>query len=445
MSFHWSKEQKLAFDLINKGVNVFLTGPAGTGKSTVIKECKRYAEGNGKRIALCSTTGVSALLIGGKTIHSWAGIGLGNKSATELAQDIRKDKWKWDTWRKVDVLVIDEVSMLNPDLFRKLEKIGRHTRGNEKVFGGIQVVLTGDFCQLPPVQDNEKKKHDFCFQHRIWKKVVEKVIVLEKVYRQAGDQLYINVLNEARLGELSEASIKLLSGRIVGSEYDIVGDYGIKPTKLYSKRVDVSNVNEKELEMLIRSKTGSGGTNNIKIYKSKVQIISSIRGTIISDAYKNQLKNKIDSMCNAEDELRIVIGAQVMLIWNLNVSKGLVNGSRGVVIGFCRETGYPIVRFLNGQEIVAEPVGWNHDAGKYVSVVKYQVPLIIAYAQTIHKCQGASLDLAVMDLGDNVFEYGQAYTALSRVRNLNGLYLEAFDPDKVICHPDVIEFYKKNE
>jgi ATP-dependent DNA helicase PIF1 len=430
-----NEEQEYAFELLKLRKNVFITGPGGTGKTTLINKFRQYCVLNDIRIAMTSTTGVSALLINGTTIHSFGGI----KTGDVTIKDVLKNKFAVNNWRYIQVLVIDEMSMLKPEIFELLDGIAKKVRNNISPFGGIQVIGTGDFAQLPPIYEDRKDSKDskdqrFCFESDIFGLVFprENIVYLRRIMRQL-DKEFQEMLNLIRLGEYNEDHLKMLEARKV--EPKIVN--GIIPTMLYSLRRDVEAINNRELSKLVKNET--------HVYKSRFRIMSNDieKNGIISDAQKELLRNRINNACPAMDNLVLPLGAQVMVIYNINLEEQIVNGTRGVVIGFAEnEMRSPVIRLLDKREITVEQVSWEYKEYKSsISIIKTQIPLIPAYALTIHKCQGATLDMAIIDAGDSIFEYGQLYTALSRVRSLDNLYLVNFSEKGIMCNPKVKSFY----
>jgi len=413
--------QQTALTWMKRGYNTFLTGPAGTGKSTVISLFQLQYPG---KIAITSTTGVSALLIRGSTIHSFAGIGLGEESVQTLIRKIKLKPFFVRRWKQVDCIVIDEISMMKPELLEKLNIIAQIFRNNPAPFGGIQLILTGDFAQLPPVYiDEDEANRKFCFESPIWPKLIEKTVHLIEIVRQS-DAVFRKCLLEIRLGNISKETINIIKSRLLENGIKSVEPRnGILPTRLFSRRNDVQSINNK-----CTAKLKAKG-NKVQIYHAIVQGLN------------ETVKEKINKSCPVPSELELVVGAQVMLVFNVDTAGGLVNGSRGVIIEL--DDMGPTVRFLNGREEQIGPTKWEFIENDKVVSFKSQIPFITAYACTIHKTQGATLDYAMVDAGPSVFEFGQIYTALSRVRTLEGLLLLKFDPDKIACHPKVFDFYTK--
>jgi ATP-dependent DNA helicase PIF1 len=443
--------QQTALDLFKKGENIFLTGPGGTGKTELIKRIVEIAEKQSKRIQVCALTGCAALLLGcpgSKTIHSWAGIGLASGTSYKVIDRVVKNKYKSKAWKDIDVLVIDEISMMSKKIFDILDNIGRETRRKPSLpFGGIQVVFSGDFYQLPPVGSVEEDDEDssaFCFESSRWNEIftTSNIIQLKTIFRQT-DMRYTKALNEIRIGKLYTSSYKLLMTRVgVKNENEL-----IKPTILYPKRRDVESINAAEMSKLtgkeyvynlsvindisVGNKNkkylsyGDAGSTNAGSSAADIEIaIKQLRGSIIAD-----------------DKLVLKVGAQVMCIANIDVDglNPVVNGSQGVVVEIT-EDGRPVVQFLNGSKRKFDYHVWTSEMNPAINIK--QLPLIHAWAITIHKSQGVTLDLAEIDAGNNIFECGQTYVALSRVKSLDGLYLTAFNPQKIKVNEKVQKYYQ---
>ena len=448
--------QRAAYDAIAVGRHVFLTGPGGTGKSYLLNLLyTELPKKTGKSIALTALTGCAALLLHpkAKTLHSWAGVGLARESVDILIADIGKPRSRRARlrWLQADILVIDEVSMMTPELFEKLDMIGRKIRQNETVpFGGLQLVLVGDFYQLPPVvkQDGEEKKDtSFVFESPSWTKLRLETHELTEIVRQK-DPIFQEVLNEARRGELSKKSFKILAKRM-GLDYS---KEEIKPTMLFVRRAQVDDFNMSHLRKL---------TTERRTFKATTVFTANVSSTGMTEKDPLVQKGiaKLDNDAAYSAELALAIGAQVMLITNFKPEEGLINGSRGVVIGYGkipkkvseedRETNIyidpalevPIVKFRNGVEKYISHRKW--EVPDMPSISRQQIPLKLAYAVTIHRAQGATLDCALIDVGGRTFEYGQAYVALSRVKNLEGLYVHDLDQSAFKVHPKVREFYSR--
>jgi len=410
-----NEEQEAVMSEINKKHNVFVTGPGGTGKSFLIKHIKRCLEEKNKVVAVTSLTGMASLLIGegARTIHSWSGIGIGNRSVDDYFDFIRvKNKKAREAWRKTDVLIIDEISMMSDELFEKLDMLGKLLRWeNDKPFGGIQILCFGDFYQLPPI--NTK----FVFESPLWNKTLDSIVTLDTIYRQK-DLAFQKMLNEVRSGEVSDETDELLKSRL---NLDYSGEE-IQPTKIFSRRDMVDKIN-------------SEGLNKIEGESRLYKIVT--KGKPLSDSIKNALA-RMDDSSQYEKELVLKVGAQVMLIANVNQELGLVNGRLGIVTEM--NALWIMVRFKCGYETRIDTHEWKLEDNDHIS--RCQIPLILAYAITIHKCQGSTLESAYIDIGSSIFEYGQAYVALSRVKSIDALYLHSYSRNVIKAHPKVIEYYE---
>lgn len=412
-----NEEQAHAFNVCMSNSNVLITGPAGVGKSFVLSKICEAFTAKGRTYAITASTGASAVLIEGMTLHRWAGIGLGTKTAQQLAKDIINSSYPQarDHWKSTDCLIIDEVSMIDADLFEKLEMIGRLVRKNNAPFGGLQVILCGDFAQLPPV----KSIGGFCFQSKIWPTVIppDAHVSLTKIIRQT-DADFKAALMEIRVGLINLPAQRLLRGRVGAT----VGTDLIRPTVLLSNRAEVDSQNQDKLDQLPGSHEEYRAIDKFEPYYI---------GSDIPDIIERMNRDM-----QARETLELKVGAQVMLIYNH--SNELVNGSRGVITGF--QLGMPRVLFLDGSELIVKRHPWKVKISDSQYFIRLQIPLILAWVSTIHKCQGATLDCVEVDIS-KCFEYGQAYVALSRVRNLKGMSLRSGDLSRITASPVVRKFY----
>lgn len=370
-----------------------------------------------KIIGVTSTTGISALLFGGTTLHSFLGIGLGTASVEDIVSKIFKRSYLKKRWCELETLIIDEISMLSPALFDKLEEIARTVRHDERPFGGIQLILSGDFLQLPCIGSDK-----FCFESKKWNNCIDKTVYLTEIMRQK-DKKFQECLNNIRIGLITREIRELLQSRI---NVKIKNDHGIRPTKLYCTNYSVDYINNEELDKL------AANDPDFYEYNMETHVFPGVKNrTYIIEKYK---KN-----CNAPETIQLCTGAQVMLLYNLDLDGGLVNGSRGVIKSFVGDV--PLVRFMNGREVVIDYHTWEvEENGKKVMRV-IQIPLKLAYALTAHKSQGCTLDCVEIDM-TNVFDYGQAYVMLSRVKNIENLNILGIDFDKIKAHPTAVEFYQ---
>lgn len=409
-------KQTMALNLLNKGENLFLTGPGGVGKTAVLKT---FASQTRKKLAITSTTGTSALLLNGTTVHSFLGIGLGKEKVSILADRIIKSTYLKNRWCQVECLIIDEISMMHPDLFDKIEQLARTIRKSDVPFGGIQLVLSGDFLQLPCIGTM-----NFCFEAKSWNKCVTNVVCLDEIIRQ-GDKKFQKCLNAVRMGEITREVRDILESRVGAKLHNT---YGIRPTKLYAKNINVDKENDLELDKLAEQ------GKDFLVYEMNMEVQADIR------TRKNYLLRKFYKYCPVSERVELCVGAQVMLMKNIDMSCGLANGSRGVVMGF-NDSSMPIIRFLNGEQRAIGMEIWDMKEKNKRVIRAYQIPLRVAYAISIHKSQGCSLDYAEVDLS-NIFEYGQAYVALSRVKSLNGLSIKAIDYKCIQADPIAVSYYQ---
>ena len=404
------------------GQNIFLTGPAGTGKSYVTRviiqraQLSFPAEG---AVAITASTGIAAQHIGGQTIHSFAGVGLArnNKEALyEKLSDASRTRWS-----RVRVLILDEVSMIDSSLMDKLEFIARQIKDKTKPWGGLQLVFVGDFLQLPPVGLG-KFGQKFAFQSLAWVTAGVKKQVLREIVRQSSDTRFASLLNEIRVGQCSASTLSTLA--TCHESVKKMPRDGIEPTRIHCKNAEVDEENMQMLSMLPGAEVVIAAQDNWLVDPGPQ-----------SDGRRFAERSM---EVKAVALLRLKVNAQVMLCKNIP-ERGLSNGSRGVVAGFSGES--PVVRFDNGAVLVLERnecFAGNRDG----CFKRLQYPLKLAWAVTVHKSQGMTLSRASIQIGD-AFEVGQVYVALSRVSSLDGLFLVggAIHPSVVKAHKDVVDYY----
>ncbi|CAD6506085.1 BgTH12-07016 [Blumeria graminis f. sp. triticale] len=464
--FSLSEEQKRVLNLVvNKSKSVFFTGSAGTGKSILMRAIitelkKKYCREN-DRVAVTASTGLAACNIGGVTLHSFGGIGLGKEDVAALVRRIKKNPKARSRWIRTKILIIDEISMVDGELFDKLEGVARAMRNNGRPFGGIQLVITGDFFQLPPVpeRDDNSRAVKFAFDASTWSTTIDYTIGLTQVFRQK-DPMFANMLNEMRIGKITDETVTAFQ-----KLNRPVSDQGLEATELFPTRHEVDKANATRIGNL-------GGTS----YKYVSQ-----DGGAIKDP--KSLERLLSNMM-APKVLELKKGAQVMLIKNMDES--LVNGTLGKVQSFMSEKDFKHLEDIEGGLDALEYESENDAGGKpristngvsttgsgrlypYVSfkladgtkrmmlilpeewkvelpngevqAQRSQVPLILAWALSIHKAQGQTLERVKIDL-KKIFEKGQAYVALSRATSQAGLQVLNFDKVKVNAHPRVAQFY----
>ena len=438
----YSEEQIQAFTAYTQGRNMFITGPGGTGKTALIKYIQKDAVRKGYNIQVCALTGCAAVLLEckAKTLHSWAGIGLGKGGFDQLVTKISKNRFLKSNWKGTDILIVDEVSMMSQKLFELLDAIGKAIRKDSRPFGGIQLIFSGDFYQLPPVGDKDDiETCNFCFESTLWSQTFSKEnhIQLTKIFRQS-DPIYQKILNQIREGKLKRSSNEALLHH-VGREIPI--NLSIRPTKLFPTRNKVDQVNTREMNALTTEE------QEIKLkYHSDLEMTATEllkRRQFTREQIQTELLY-LKGNLRCDEVVKLKIGSQVMCIVNIELENGqtLCNGSQGIITKFS-EQGLPVVKFSNSNGSAFETVLGYHvwPSENIPGIGVSQLPLILAWALTIHKAQGATLDVAEIDAGSGIFECGQTYVALSRVKSLEGLYLNSFDASKIKVSRRVQEFY----
>ena len=413
-------QQSQALSILKTGANVFLTGEPGSGKTHTINEYIAYLREREIEHAITASTGVAATHIGGRTIHSWSGIGIASRLDSYAIDRIVSNEYVVKRVSPAKVLIIDEVSMLASETLSMVDLILRGIKRNSQPFGGLQVILVGDFFQLPPITRKEvesdkqteiwqAKQSIFAYNCPAWNKLNPLVCYLTEQYRQ-NDEEFLNILNAIRANSFADKHRQSISKRKIKYE-----KAPADVPKLFSHNLDVDRVND---EMLARL-AGQPKTFFMSARGSKLLIESLKKG------------------CLSPEKLLLKKGAVVMFTKN-NLQLGFVNGTLGIVEGFNFLNGNPIIRTRRGQKIEVEPLEWSiQDNDKILATIK-QMPLRLAWAITVHKSQGMSMDEAVIDLS-RVFEYGQGYVALSRVRKLSGIHLLGYNERAFQVHPEILE------
>lgn len=408
--------QQQALDILQTGTNVFLTGEPGAGKTYVINRYTQWLRTRGIEPAITASTGIAATHVGGMTIHAWSGVGI-KKALSEWDLEVMHEREPLvRRVRAARVLIIDEISMLDANLLALIDRALQSLRGSEKPFGGLQAVFVGDFFQLPPVNRDDSQSREagaairasgFAFTSPAWEAANPIVCYLHEQHRQ-DDRLFFEFLSAMRRGALTDEHRELL--RTCRQRGEPPQDM----TRLYTHNEDVDRINEEAL-----SRIGAPA----KIFHMRASGSSS-------------LVEALKRGCLSPEMLTVKEGARVMFTRN-NFDKGYVNGTLGAVEGFS-PAGWPLVRTRAGKRIEAEPEEWRIEDGKRVLAQITQLPLRLAWAITVHKSQGMSLDAAVMDLS-GAFEFGQGYVALSRVRSLGGLYVLGINEQALRVHPHIFE------
>jgi len=410
-------KQATALQILKTGANVFLTGEPGAGKTYVLNQYIEYLKDHAVEVAVTASTGIAATHIGGVTIHSWSGIGIKKSLNAQELDALEGRRYLWKRYEKTKVLIIDEISMLSSDQFDTINQVCQAFKRNQKPFGGMQLVVVGDFFQLPPVT-REGEEQKFAFESESWKSLKPLVCYLSEQHRQDEGSL-LGILKSMRRGDIEEGFSEL-EDRLNFEFEDVV-----RPTKLYTHNADVDQINIEELD-------------KIKGELSSYQMLGIGKADVVE---------RLKDSCLSPEVLYIKLGSVVMCTKN-NFEAGFVNGTLGEVTEICKETGYPIITTNDGREIKIEPTSWSVEDGEKVLASIEQVPLRLAWAITVHKSQGMSLDAVELDLS-KAFEYGQGYVALSRARSLDGLRLLGFSPGALVVHPRVLKkdeiFHKQSD
>lgn len=402
--------QETALTILKTGANIFLTGEPGSGKTHTINEYVSYLHEHDIDPAITASTGIAATHIHGATIHSWSGIGV-KRSLTPYDLDkIATTEYLVRRIKKTKVLIIDEISMIDAHMLDMVDAVCREIKQNTEPFGGIQIILVGDFFQLPPVTTRGEEVQFACIA-AVWSAMRLVTCYLSEQHRQEDERL-LEVLSAIRGGSFDEMHYEYLSTRNHNGT-DTPVDRSV--TRLFAHNANVDSINDTELAGLV----GEGKSYQMTTRGSETLVATLIKG------------------CLSPEALTLRIGAAVMCTKN-NREKDFANGTLGTVVAFERSTGYPLIKVRGGRTITVEPMDWVIEENGKIKASITQVPLRLAWAITIHKSQGMSLDAAVMDLSQ-VFEYGQGYVALSRVRSLSGLYLLGVNPRAFMVHPIIME------
>jgi len=396
-----NQKQLEALNIVKQNDNLFLTGSAGTGKSYTINRIVGYLEDNNINYGLTALTGCAASLINGQTLHSYLSLGV-NKSLTDIYKDLNtKNIYKLRSLKSLETLIIDEVSMMSNELLELVDGLFKMIKSNIMPFGGIQIIMVGDFHQLPPIKGN------YCFTSPIWDDLNMNIVILTELIRQKDDLILQEILEEMRKGKITDDSYDILE-KLKDTKFE----NDIKPTKLFPINTNVDKLNTKEFNKLVKI-----NNNQTKIYK----------------AYSKYKNDNIESY-----DICLTLNAQIMVIRNIAVENHLVNGTRGIVVGL-----------LDNIVIIKDIKGIIHHINYYTDIYKNSknnisfMPLKLAYAISIHKSQGASIDCLELDLGEDIFVSGQTYTALSRATNINNIKIINLDKSSFFVNKKIIDFYKK--
>jgi len=385
------------------GANVFLTGAPGAGKTYILQKFIDNVQMAGKRVAVTASTGIAASHIGGTTIHSWSGLGIMDVLSEHDLDRLGDNERLVKRYNATDILVIDEVSMLHGYRLDMINALAKVLRYSDKPFGGMQVILVGDLFQLPPITRGSEEEN-FAHMSQAWEELDLQICYLNEQHRQHGEDGLLDLLEAMRRNDLRERHIELIQDRLAQQDYEPES-----VTRLYSHNMDVDTINQRHLDQIEADER----TFKMLAKGSKAKIEQLKKGLL------------------APEELVLKIGAEVMFVAN-NFGGGYVNGSRGRVIGFHK--GMPVVELQNGKTVDVEMNTWSLTEDGKVKAEVSQFPLRLAWAITIHKSQGMSLDSAIIDLS-RAFTPGMGYVALSRVRSADGLYIKGINKMALTLHP----------
>ena len=418
--------------VFEKKQNIFITGVGGTGKSYTLRKICELAPKYGRTHAITAPTGRAACLFeGGQTIHSFSGLKLAKITSEEIVENFKRYKKVpgKKNWEEIDLLIIDEISMLGASLLEKINICARLSRGVNSPFGGIQIVFSGDFLQLMPVFDQ------LAFTSPVWNQLKFTTIHMTIPVRQCDDRNYFYLLNRIRTCTFTPQDIKLLKSRLLPYDEDLM----IKPTKIYPKNIDVELINQAEFKKITNPIDFSAHAADVIVERIMINHNIVYRPSTSISVAEARKKLEISLLRQCPNLIEFKVDGQYILTMNLNVKAGLVNGARCVYLG------NGTFMFVKGCILTIKPHEFFFPLANNLYLKRLQLPLKLGYATTIHSSQGMTLDLAKMSLGKDVFDDSMTYVALSRVKSLDALYLTDFDPSKIKASPLALKFFAWNQ
>lgn len=433
-----NKEQTAALEAVRSGSSVFITGSAGTGKSHCLKAIIADLKARNRKYAVTSSTGCAAVLVGGQTIHSYIGLGIGNNTADKIIFGLQKNRPKYRQIEELNVLIIDEISMLDDTTFTKISNVLQIVKKQRDTpFGGVQMILVGDFCQLSPVSGG------YCFASDTWKALQPVFIQLVELIRQKDDKEFQEILQEVRLGgKCSQKTVKTMLGLSATKFAD-----GVTPTRLYPLNADVNAINNAAFNRLYKRRHKLDVTEIQRLncwpistnIEFEADMVQKLDHNPDKDIYR-YIPMTNDKKLNLDDyTIDLFKGLQVMVTRNVNFESGLINGTTGIITSLS-----PIsvtIKCGDACGVKQHVIYYHKDTNDNNNTYIRFMPIRLAYALSIHKAQGATLDAIEVDGSSNIFAAGQLYTALSRARSLSSIRLLNFDKYSFMCHPDVKSFY----
>jgi ATP-dependent DNA helicase PIF1 len=434
-----NNKQQIAIEYVKENLNIFLTGSPGTGKSYTLSEMIKILNQINRKYGVTALTGCAALLIKGQTLHSFLSLGLGNDKTEKIVENIKKYKPNYKKLYELQTLIIDEISMMDNILFDKISEILSAIKGNKKPFGGIQIILIGDFYQLPPISG------DFCFNSDLWKKLNLCTVELTELVRQKDDIEFQEILQELRNCSISDKTYeKLLLLKKTVFPKNIV------PTKLHALNTNVDSINRKEFVKLYKK-------NNAIAIQDKLPDINTLPNIIfypkeddreISDIYEADMKtiytyniSSNNTKINKDEYIvNLIMGLKIIITRNIDFDNGLVNGTLGTIINLTPY--YVTIKDIHDNVRNIKFYTDKNTNGSLLINNTTFMPIKPAYALSIHKSQGSTLDAVEIDGGTNIFTSGQLYTAISRAKTLKYVKLIDLDKGSFMTNSKVKEFYK---